>query len=86
MLALTLIRLLRDALCLVAAVGLALSIVAIFCAVDAYRFESDWRLGGDVQLVLLTLLVISGCSSAAWFFVQRRERKMARRGLTSQWS
>jgi hypothetical protein len=83
MLALTFIRLLRDALLFVAAACLAIPCAAGIDAVDAYRLGQ--QVSFDTQS-LLWLLLISCMSFCGWLFVQRREKQVVRNGLTMRWS
>ena len=76
MLALTLIRLFRDALLFVAAVCVVIPIIGGIDAADAYL--SGWQqveLNGEG---FLWLLYIACISFAGWFLVQRHEKIMAR--------
>jgi hypothetical protein len=86
MFVLTLIRILRDTLCLIAAVGFALTVIGVLGAIDAYQHNADWRVGDESQIVVVVLAVVSLTASIGWFFVQRKEAIMARLGLTKRWS
>ena len=86
MFVLTLIRILRDTLCLIAAVGFALTVIGVLAAIDAYQHNADWRIGDESQIVVSVLAVVSLTASIGWFFVQRKEGVMARQGLTDRCS
>jgi hypothetical protein len=83
---LTVIRILRDLLCLIAAVGFALATVGTLGAIDAYQHNTDWRVGDESQIVVVVLVIVSVTASIGWFLVQRKESVMARQGLTKRCS
>ena len=86
MFVLTLIRICRDMLCLVAAVGFDLTVIAILGAIDSYQHTADWHVGEESQIIVAVLALVSLTASIGWFFVKRKESVIARQGLTMRWS
>lgn len=85
MLALTLIRLLRDTLCLVAVLGILLTVLLVQSELVMYSMQTDWRLGSENQIMLLFVAATSLLCGISWFFAQRKEwALMDRRNLKSR--
>jgi hypothetical protein len=82
--ALTLIRILRDTLGLVVAMGFVLTTAIICGLIDAYRTETDWDFGGQNPALVTIVVTASLAAFTAWFFVQRKEKMLASRGLTTR--
>src|SRR5437660_22323 len=85
MLVLTLIRILRDLLGLVAAIGFVLTGFAIYSAVGMSDRHANWHVGSPNWLATVSL-VLSVLAFSGWFFVQRKEKALARTGLTRRCS
>ena len=85
MLVLTLVRILRDLLGLVAAIGFVLTGFAIHSAVGMSDAHADWHIGSPNWMATVSL-GISLLAFAGWFLVQRKERVLARMGLTKRCS
>ena len=85
MLVLTLVRILRDLLGLVAAIGFVLTGFAIYSAAGMSDPQPDWHVGSPNWMAAVSL-VISLLAFAGWFFVQRKEKVLTRRGLTRRCS
>jgi hypothetical protein len=84
MLVLTLVRIFRDLLGLVAAIGLVFTGFAVHSAVGMSDPQADWRIGSPNWMAAVSL-VISVSAFAGWFLVQRKEKILARMGLTKRW-
>jgi hypothetical protein len=73
MLFLTLIRLLRDMLGLIAAIGVMFTGFLARSEFVMYSMQTDWRLGNENQIMLLFFAATSTTAGIAWCFVQQRE-------------
>jgi hypothetical protein len=81
MLALTLIRLLRDTFLLVTTLGTVFTgfLVRSEYLSYAHSRSGDWQLETETQFLLISFAGMTVASGIAWFFVQRKERTMASR-------
>jgi hypothetical protein len=85
MLVLTLIRILRDLLGLVAAIGFVFTGFAIYSAVGMRDPQADWQVGSPNWMATVSL-VVSSAAFTGWLFVQRKEKVLARIRLTKRCS
>jgi ATP/ADP translocase len=83
MLVLTLIRILRDTLGLVAAIGFVLTWVVMPSPIATFFIRTEWSSASENWRFTI-LFTASLAAFAAWFFVQRKERVLARMHLTNR--
>jgi hypothetical protein len=85
MLVLTVVRILRDLLGLVAAIGFVLTGFAIYSAAGMNDPKPDWQVGSPNWMATV-FLAVSLLAFAGWLFVQRKETVLTRISLTKRCS